>query len=74
MEGVDFDGGLGGRRRHVLRTLVCGTESTRGTSIATEGVLVLALELVLNARRDGCRSPRCRPEDTFLDSKEREVE
>ena len=45
-ERVDFDGGLSGRGEGALGTLAGGSETSEGTSVGGEILLVLALELL----------------------------
>ena len=40
-EGVDLNGGLGGGREGALGTLASGAETTKGTSVGAEILLVL---------------------------------
>ncbi len=45
-ERVDLDSGLGSRREGTLSTLTGGAETTKGTSVGGQVLLVLALELL----------------------------
>jgi hypothetical protein len=45
-QGVDLDRGLSGRRQGPLGTLTCGSESSNGTGVGGQVLLVLPLELL----------------------------
>jgi len=83
-ERVDLNGGLGGRRKGALGKLASGTETTKGTSVGAEVLLVLALEFVAEVvdetvikvftTKVSITGSRLDLEDTLLNGEERDIE
>ncbi|KAI3485069.1 hypothetical protein L1887_51742 [Cichorium endivia] len=83
-ERVDLDGGLGSRRESALSALTGGAETTEGTGVGGQVLLVLALELLdevvdetvvkVLTTKVGVTSGGLDLEDTLLDGEERDIE
>src|SRR5690606_2564043 len=84
VERIDFDGSLSGRREGTLGTLASSAETTKGTSVGGEILLVLALELLgevvdetvveVLTSQVSVTSSGLDLEDTILNGKERDIE
>mmetsp|Transcript_13657 Transcript_13657/g.16416 ORF Transcript_13657/g.16416 Transcript_13657/m.16416 type:complete len:685 (-) Transcript_13657:65-2119(-) len=84
VQGVDLDGGLGSGRQSTLGTLASSAETTKSTLVASDILLLLALEL-LNEVLDetvvevlttqvGVTRGGLHLEDTFLNGQQRHIE